>query len=100
MKRQPITIKDAESLARDKVVALWPELARVTPSVSRRQYHVPSRETLNDLGVERLCRPPEGDEYIFTFAGQVETPDGHTLPRVARVIVNTQQGVVKTTVSR
>jgi hypothetical protein len=39
-------------------------------------------------------------EYTFTFAGQVRTPEGYTMPRVARVTVDTNRRVIKATTSK
>lgn len=95
-------IQAAETLARQKVVALWPELAGVTPVVAPRQRFVPSPELLARLNLaqEPRCPAADGDEYTFTFAAELSTPEGQSFPKVARVTVNTRSGVVKACVSK
>src|SRR5262245_48832705 len=89
----------AREVARALVARLWPELAGVEPIVAPRERHTPAAEDLRRLGEAAPAAPigrevPNG-EYTFTFAGQVRTPEGYTMPRVARVTVDANQQVVK-----
>lgn len=93
-------IKHAEVLARQQVLALWPDLAGVEPSIAPRTHHRPAPAALTALGVGQAGEAPEGEEYTFTFKGSVRTPEGYTLPQVARVTVNMLRGVVKVSGSR
>src|SRR5262245_36695276 len=84
----------AREVARALVARTWPELAGVEPTVAPRVRHTPGSEDLRQLGAA-----PNG-EYTFTFAGQVRTSEGYTMPRVARVTVDANQHVVKATTSK
>lgn len=65
--------------------------------------HNPSLATVEPTVVERPARnaphatPPA---YVFTFASEVHTPEGYTMPLVARITVDAQQHVVKTVLSK
>ena len=89
----------AREVARALVARMWPELAGVEPTVAPRQRHAPGADGLSRLGAATPGPPPNG-EYTFTFAGQVRTSEGYTMPRVARVTVDANQYVVKTTTSK
>jgi hypothetical protein len=78
---------------------MWPELASVEPTVAPRGRHAPGAEDLRRLGAATPRAQPNG-EYTFTFAGQVRTSEGYTMPRVARVTVDANQHVVKATTSK
>lgn len=102
-KREPRRSSDplaaAREVARALVARLWPELAGVEPTVAPRRRHAPDAADLRRLGAATPGALPNG-EYTFTFAGQVRTPDGYTMPRVARVTVDANQQVVKATTSK
>jgi hypothetical protein len=89
----------AREVARAVVARQWPELANVEPTVAPRQRHTPGADDMRRLGASASTAPPSG-EYTFTFTGQMRTPEGYTMPRVARVTVDTQQRVVKATTSK
>ena len=89
----------AREVASALVARLWPELAGVEPTVAPRERHTPGAEDLSRLGAATPGVPPNG-EYTFTFAGQVRTSEGYTMPRVARVTVDANQHVVKATTSK
>jgi hypothetical protein len=94
MSDKPIDIRHAEMLACQRAYTLWPELVGVRPSMTPRRRSLPAAgESVAAAGVE-----PE--EFVFTFRTQLRTPDGHTLPRIARVTVNAREGVVKETISK
>jgi hypothetical protein len=101
--RDPVAA--AREVARSLVARLWPELAGVEPTVAPRGHYAPGAEDLRRLGEAASgvpyagAAPPNG-EYTFTFAGQVRTPEGYILPRVARVTVDANQQVVKATTSK
>jgi len=88
----------AREVARALVARTWPELAGVEPTVAPRARQTPGSEDLRQLGAAPGA-PPNG-EYTFTFAGQVRTSEGYTMPRVARVTVDANQHVVKATTSK
>lgn len=94
----------ARKVAFQVVAEHWPELIGVEPTVTPRTRKAPSREVLSRAGVApgEIVFTPEtnSDEYIFTFATETRTPDGHVSPRIARVIVDAHQRVVKTTASK
>src|SRR5262245_51906879 len=90
----------AREVARSVVAREWPELAQVEPTVAPRQRHIPTAEELGRLGAAARPAPPDSTEYTFTFAGQVRTPEGYTMPRVARVTVDSHHRVVKATTSK
>src|SRR5262245_53290450 len=89
----------AQEVARALVARLWPELAGVEPTVAPRSGQAPGSEDLRRLGTAAPSPPPNG-EYTFTFAGQIRTSEGYTMPRVARVTVDANQHVVKATTSK
>ena len=89
----------AQKVASALVARLWPELAGIVPTVSPREQHAPAAEDLRRLGAAAPGAPPNG-EYTFTYAGQVRTSEGYTMPRVARVTVDANQQVVKATTSK
>ena len=91
----------AREVARSVVARQWPELAEVEPTVTPRRRHLPSEEELGRIGAAAgPAAPPQVDEYTFTFAGQVRTAEGYTMPRVARVTVDSRRRVVKATTSK
>jgi hypothetical protein len=89
----------AREVARAVVARQWPELADVEPTVTPRGQHAPAADDMRRLGADAPVAPSRG-EYTFTFASQVRTPEGYTMPRVARVTVDTHQRVVKATTSK
>lgn len=102
--QKQIDLAEAEQLACDRVKRLWPELGSVRPSIARRQRYIPSADVLQAMGVERAGAAPAGpapaEEFTFTFNGRIRTPDGHSVPRVARITVSTNGKVVKASVSK
>src|SRR5262249_40582386 len=94
----PDPLAAAREVARAVVARQWPELANIEPTVTPREHHTPADEDMRRLGAVAPT-PPKG-EYTFTFTGQMRTPEGYTLPRVARVTVDAQRRVVKTTTSK
>ena len=42
---------------------------------------------------------PNG-QYLLIFQGKGSTPDGHTIPRTVRVVVNASGRIIKTSTSR
>lgn len=107
MGRRPRTPADpvaaaARDVARAEVARRWPELAGVEPTVTPRAASAchprPSRSA-GAAGPASLATPA-GAEYTFTFAGHTHTPDGYTMPRIARVTVDSQRRVVKATTSK
>ena len=106
MGRRPRTPTDPVAAARDvaraEVARRWPELAGVEPTVTPRSQCVPSAPELERAGAAGPAplATPAGAEYTFTFAGHTHTPDGYTMPRIARVTVDSQRRVVKATTSK
>ncbi|MCU0490093.1 MAG: hypothetical protein MUD01_00690 [Chloroflexaceae bacterium] len=101
MSYTPIDIQAAEALARQQVQRLWPDLTQVVTSVVRQQRGngtTPAPAPLRGAGV--ALESSDVEAYVFTFLGEVHAPDGHTLPRIARVTVHPQRGVVKATISK
>ena len=98
------TLAAARKVACQVVAEHWPDLVGVEPTVTPRTRKAPSHDVLNRAGVApgEIVFTPEAnsDEYIFTFATETRTPDGHMLPRIARVTVDAHQRVVKTTASK
>jgi hypothetical protein len=101
------TLAAAREVARAVVARQWPELAGVEPTVAPRGRHAPGADDLRRMGAAvapgaraRNGAPAAADEYTFTFAGQIRTPDGYTMPRIARVTVDSHQRVVKATTSK
>ena len=92
----------ARAIARAEVARRWPELADIEPTVAPRQHCLPEAAELGRLGVAGPApnAQPSADEYTFTFAGQIRTPEGYLMPRVARVIVDAQRRVVKAIASK
>jgi hypothetical protein len=92
-----VDLKTAEGLARQRVTALWPELAEVQPTIAaRRRAAVVPRASTRDA----VTSGREQDEITFTFAGTLRTPEGDLKPRIARVTVRAGSGVVRATLSR
>lgn len=91
-----MTLHEAEALARRQVVSLWPELAAVKPQIAPWRQHLPAAETPRAAVADQAAAA----DFVFTFTGQMHTADGYTLPYVARVVVNTERGVVKLSASR
>jgi len=89
----------AREVARAVVARQWPELADVEPTVTPRERRTPDADDMRRLGSAVSTAPPSG-EYTFTFTGQMRTPEGYTMPRVARVTVDAQRRVIKTTTSK
>jgi hypothetical protein len=102
-RREPPEVAAARVVAQREVAAHYPELADVEPTVTPRR-HTPSGGVLGRVGLKRsqvVFRPEqESQAYTFTFRAETHTPDGHTTPCVARVTVDAQQRVVKTTLSK
>ncbi|NJM08402.1 hypothetical protein HC891_22845 [Candidatus Gracilibacteria bacterium] len=88
-----MSLRDAEALARDRVSKYCPALASVEPKVTQRQA-IPGGHD-----VPGMVPAAEAQEYIFIFRSEIRTNDGHTLPQIARVVVDRQQGVKKITMS-
>jgi hypothetical protein len=88
-----MSLRDAEALARDRVSRHCPELASVEPKVTQRQ--LTPRE---EYGVGAVANATT-HEYVFIFRGETRTSDGYTLPQVARVVVDSRNGVKKITMS-
>jgi hypothetical protein len=97
--RELDTVAVAREVARTVVARQWPELADVEPTVAPRARPPSGADDLFRLDTAAATAPPNG-EYTFTFTGQVRTPEGYTMPRVARVTVDAQQRVVKATTSK
>lgn len=97
-------VATAREIARAEVARRWPELAEIEPTVTLRARYLPAPAELERVGAAvPLPLPlatPAGAEYTFTFAGHTHTPDGYTLPRIARVTVDAQRRVVKATTSK
>src|SRR4051812_26306681 len=92
----------ARAIAQAEVARHWPELAEIEPTVAPRQRYVPDTAELGRLGVASPAptAAPDAAEYTFTFAGQSRTPEGHLMPRVARVTVDALRRVVKVIASK
>lgn len=94
----------AREVARQVVADRWPDLAEVEPTVTRHHKVCPPHKVLQRAGVQPsdiIFTPELGvAEFTFTFSRETCTPDGHALPHVARVTVDTHQRVVKTTSSK
>ncbi|HNP74483.1 MAG TPA: hypothetical protein PKK15_25400 [Kouleothrix sp.] len=95
----PDPVASAREVARAEVERRWPELAGVEPTVTLRARHMPAPAELERVGAVPLATAA-GAEYTFTFAGHTHTPDGYTLPRIARVTIDAQRRVVKATTSK
>ena len=101
--RDPVAA--AREVARALVEQQWPELAGVEPTMALRGRRAPSADDLRRMGTPpgafgSAAAPAQTLEYTFTFAGQVRTPEGYTMPRVARVTVDANRRVVKATTSK
>lgn len=91
----------ARTVACRVVADRWPELAHVEPAVTPRRKLRPSPALLAELGLEEHeLAPCDDDEYTFTFASELRSPEGHCTPYVARVVVDAQRRVVKATLSK
>jgi hypothetical protein len=92
----------AREVAQAEVARRWPDLAGIEPTVTPRRRCVPEAAELGRLGAANPAPDPTATtgEYTFTFAGQTRTPDGYTMPRVARVTVDSRRRVVKATASK
>jgi hypothetical protein len=99
-RRDPVAA--ARAVARAEVAKLWPELAEIEPTMTLRTQHLPTAIELERLGAAAGPAPASQDdaEYTFTFAGQIHTPDGYVMPRIARVTVDSRRRVVKATASK
>lgn len=91
---------EARKVARDTVLKCWPEFADVDPQVSERATHELHPVDATMLGVTNGATNTNAAEYIFTFAREVRTPEGYTIPRVARITVDSHHQVVKAVVSK
>lgn len=105
MGRRPRTPADPVAVARDvaraEVARRWPELAGVEPTVAPRARAVPSAAELERAGVIGLAPAASASaEYTFTFTGHTHTPEGYTMPRIARITIDSQRRVVKATTSK
>jgi hypothetical protein len=90
----------AREVARALVARQWPELAGIEPTVAPRGRQAPSSEDMRRLGATAPAPAAANTEYTFTFAGQMRTPEGYIMPRIARVTVDAKQRVVKATTSK
>jgi hypothetical protein len=101
-RRQLDPLAAAREVARALVARQWPELAEVEPTVAPRTRRAPSADDLRRMGTPAgtFTSASSSAEYTFTFAGQVLTPEGYTMPRVARVTVDSNRRVVKATTSK
>jgi hypothetical protein len=104
-KAQRDPLAAASEVARALVARNWPELAGVEPTVAPRRQHTPGADDLCRMGeaapgAANGSAAASNGEYTFTFAGQVRTSDGYTMPRIARVTVDANQQVVKATTSK
>ena len=102
-RREPPNLDAARAVAQRAVAARYPGLADVEPTVTQRR-HTPPGTVLARVGLKSsqvvFRSEQNSDQYIFTFRAEAHTPDGHTTPCVARVTVDSQQRVVKTTLSK
>jgi hypothetical protein len=103
--RQIDPVAAAREVAQALVARQWPELASIEPTMAPRGRRSPSADDLRRIGAPngafgKAAAPAPADEYTFTFAGQIRTPEGYTMPRVARVTVDARQRVVKATTSK
>lgn len=89
----------ARAVAREVVAKQWPELADVEPIVSKRVHGQPSAAPRQGIRQSATKATPE-TLYTFTFATDIRTPEGYTMPRVARVTVDSRQRVVKAITSK
>lgn len=90
----------ARRLAREIVRERFPDLAGVEPRVSRRHACQPHPADIRRLGVEGVRRPTGETEYTFTFAREIRTDEGYTLPRIARITVDAHHRLVKAVLSK
>ena len=99
-KQDPVAA--ACAIARAEVARRWPELANIEPTVAPRQRCLPDAAELIRLGAAGVApaAPAAAGEYTFTFSGQIRTPEGYLMPRVARVVVDAQRRVVKAVASK
>ena len=115
-KQDPVVA--ARAIAQAEVARHWPELADIEPTVAQRQRYLPDAAELGRLGAAGTvpatpaairsswtstmsgATAPGAAEYTFTFAGQARTPEGHLMPRVARVTVDAQRRVIKAIASK
>lgn len=95
------TMAEAMETARGVVRERWPEFAGVAPNVSRRATHTLHSADASRLGIAGSAVRPDGTtQYTFTFAREEHTPEGYTIPHVARITVDANQQVVKAVVSK
>lgn len=99
-RRQADPVAVARDVARAEVARRWPDLANIEPTCSQRLRAQPGPERELAGAAGPAPSQPELVEYTFTFAGHSHTPDGYTMPRIARVTVDAQRRVVKTTTSK
>ncbi|HEX5691964.1 MAG TPA: hypothetical protein VFX76_18245 [Roseiflexaceae bacterium] len=104
-KRQRDPLSAAREVARALVAQQWPELAEIEPTVAPRARRAPTADDLRRMGTPAgaftsASASTATAEYTFTFAGQIRTPEGYTMPRVARVTVDSNRRVVKATTSK
>lgn len=93
----------ARQVAARFVAARWPELADIEPAVTVRRPARPSPELLARLGLAADAAAPPADglvEYTFTFARDAGAADTGCAPLAAVVIVDEQQRIVKTSMSK
>lgn len=94
-------LTEARKIATDVVKRQFPEFANVEPLVSERRQRATIPPELRRLGVQSSAvRVAPITEYTFTFATEIRTPDGYTMPRVARVTVDSNRRVLKSIVSK
>ena len=102
-RREPPDVAAARAVAQREVAEHYPALAGVEPTVTPRR-HMPPGNVLARVGLKRSQSVFRAEhaaaEYTFTFRAETHTSDGHATPCVARVTVDAQQRVVKTTLSK
>jgi hypothetical protein len=93
----------ARQVAAHFVASRWPALAGVDPEVTLQPVgQRPYPELIARLGLaeSELGQRPAAPTYTFIFTSQCGTADGALAPIVAAVTVDSQQRIVKTSLSK
>jgi hypothetical protein len=85
------------------VAEQWPALAAVEPTVTPWHGSAPSPRLMAQLGLAEpmaAAQPMQLPAYTFTFMAESRSPEGYPVAQVARVTVDSQQRVLKATVTK
>ena len=97
---QSNSIAAARAVASQVVREQFPEFVGVEPQLAERMNTPLHHADAQRLGTNGILQVATATEYTFIFSRELRTADGFSIPRIARITVDTHQHVVKAVMSK